>query len=72
MERAWEVGADLEVVLFLRIWAFCLITSAGVRIVQEIASARAEAVLWIKGVGSWAEGGRRVVFRLWSRDLEAS
>ena len=36
---------------FLMTWAFCLRTSAGVRMKQETASAVAEAALWSKGVG---------------------
>lgn len=31
------------------IWAFCLITSAGVRMAQETSSAMEEAAEWIRG-----------------------
>ena len=36
------------------IWAFCLITSAGVRMAQETSSAREDEALWISGWGSRA------------------
>lgn len=33
------------------IWAFCLRTSAGVRMKQETSSAVLEAKVWVRGVG---------------------
>lgn len=33
------------------IWAFCLMTSAGVRMAQETHSAREEERAWVSGVG---------------------
>ena len=62
LESAWRDAAVAEAFVesslvadelsFLKTWAFCLMTSAGVRIVHEIASAMAEAVACIRGVGS--------------------
>lgn len=43
------VALDFEAEDEETICAFCLITSAGVRIAQETSSAREEAMLWISG-----------------------
>jgi hypothetical protein len=43
------------------ICAFCLMTSAGVRMAQETSSAREEAVAWMRGVGMRPSGWVEVV-----------
>ena len=53
----WAVADRFPLPLFLSVvvvtmtWAFCLMTSAGVRMAQETSSARAEAEAWMIGWG---------------------
>lgn len=54
------------------IWAFCLMTSAGVRMAQETSSAREEAAAWMAGVGRRPFGCEGVVLRVEKRDLVRS
>ena len=54
------------------ICAFCLITSAGVRMAQETNSAREEAAAWITGVGRMPLGWEGVVLRSEKRVLVRS
>ena len=51
-----KIGDEAEEEVFLMICAFCLRTSAGVRIRQETASAREEDVAWRRGVGMMGDG----------------
>lgn len=61
---------------FRTIWAFCLRTSAGVRMKQATSSAVEEARAWRRGVGirgfGWLEEREedgRVGLRRWRRDF---
>ncbi len=54
------------------ICAFCLITSAGVRMAQETSSAREDAAAWMRGVGRRPEGWEAVVLRDVKRDFVRS
>lgn len=54
------------------IWAFCLMTSAGVRMAQDTSSAREEAAAWITGVGRRPLGCEDVEFSLVNRDFVRS
>ena len=54
------------------ICAFCLMTSAGVRMAQETSSAREEAAAWITGVGRRPLGREDVVLRSEKRVLVRS
>lgn len=54
------------------ICAFCLITSAGVRIAQETSSASEEAAAWMTGTGRMPSGREGVVLRLVKRDFVRS
>ena len=54
------------------ICAFCLITSAGVRMAQDTSSAREEAAAWMTGVGSRPLGCAEVELRLVKRDFVRS
>lgn len=54
------------------ICAFCLMTSAGVRMAHETSSAREEAAAWITGVGRRPLGWEEVVLRREKRDLVRS
>ena len=49
MVAFWE--GDAVVLEEETIWAFCFITSAGVRMAQETSSAKEEAEAWIRGRG---------------------
>lgn len=76
-ERVWRVAFawgedDDDVVDNETIWAFCFITSAGVRMAHETSSAREEAEAWIKGVGRTPPGEEEVVFRRVKRDFVRS
>ena len=54
-------------------WAFCLRTSAGVRMRQETSSPMAEAAEWMKGVGiRGVLEVDRVGLRVWRRDFVPS
>ena len=58
---------------FLTICAFCLRTSAGVRMKHETSSAMEEEAEWIRGVGIRGElAGPMVGFRRWRRVLVPS
>ena len=54
------------------IWAFCLITSAGVRIAQDTSSAREEADACTKAMGKTPFGDEDVVFQRVKRDFVCS
>ena len=54
------------------ICAFCLMTSAGVRMAQETSSAREEAAAWITGVGRRPVGWEGPVLRSEKRVLVRS
>jgi hypothetical protein len=54
------------------ICAFCLMTSAGVRMAQETSSAREEAAAWITGMGRRPLGREDVVLRSEKRVLVRS
>jgi len=54
------------------IWAFCLMTSAGVRMAQETSSARDEAAAWMTGVGRRPLGCEDVELRSVKRDFVRS
>ena len=75
MAEVSNIGPEGEEGDFLMICAFCFRTSAGVRIRQETASAREEAVACRRGVGirgDWNSLGESVWLREWRRDLVAS
>ena len=69
-EEAEEVLGDLSDI-FWTICAFCLSTSAGVRMKQETSSAVPEAAAWTSGVGSRVVPFEEV-FSLPRADLVAS
>lgn len=54
------------------ICAFCLITSAGVRMAQDTSSAREEALAWTKAMGRTPLGDEDVVLRRVKRDFVRS
>jgi len=54
------------------IWAFCLITSAGVRMAQDTNSAREEAEAWTRAMGRTPSGEADVVFQRVKRDFVCS
>ena len=54
------------------ICAFCLMTSAGVRMAQDTSSAREEAEAWITAMGRIPWGEEDVVFRRVKRDFVRS
>lgn len=54
------------------ICAFCLMTSAGVRIAQDTSSASDEAAAWMTGVGSRPFGCEDDELRLVKRDFVRS
>ena len=47
----------------LTIWAFCLMTSAGVRMAQETSSASDDAPAWTTAIGKTPLGDKVVVLR---------
>jgi hypothetical protein len=54
------------------ICAFCLMTSAGVRMAHETSSARDEAPAWTRATGKTPSGDEDVVLRRVKRDLVRS
>lgn len=54
------------------ICAFCLMTSAGVRMAQETSSAREEALAWTRAMGRTPFGEEVVVLRRVKRDFVRS
>jgi hypothetical protein len=54
------------------IWAFCLMTSAGVRMAQDTNSAREEAAAWMTGVGRRPLGCEDVELSVVKSDLVRS
>jgi len=65
------VDVDVDVDVFT-IWAFCLMTSAGVRMAQDTSSARLDAEACTRGRGRMPLGDEVVVLRLAKRDLVRS
>lgn len=49
--------------LLSTIWAFCLMTSAGVRMAQETSSASAEAAELMIGAGTWSADDEEALAR---------
>ena len=72
LKRARVARVALVGELCATICAFCLITSAGVRMAQETSSASDEAAAWMRGVGTTPDGELAVRLREWRSDLVRS